>query len=303
MDPILIEYLKKKQGLDAQGDLSDSLTKAGSQLGAAIAGAKAPDMSAVDQAAKVRDYRSQKIQDYFEKQQAEKDRAEAAREKRLADQAFRSEQKQSELSWKADQNDRDRKSQEDLKKLVISSAAAKKDAEPPKPTVADKAYAKDYNEWTSTGKPSYDKNIKVLEESIADLEANKDSWTVSNRAYAVIPDAVRPTLSRRLEQDIRGAVQGTLKAILGAQFTAREGELVMKRAYDPTLPPEENLRKAKLILEELRAAHDAQQAKVRFYEDKGTLAGYKSGSVPKSADNYDNMSEAELAAEYAKRGK
>jgi hypothetical protein len=75
MDPILIEYLKKKQGLDAQGDLSDSLTKAGSQLGAAIAGAKAPDMSAVDQAAKVRDSRSQKIQDYFEKQQAAKDKA------------------------------------------------------------------------------------------------------------------------------------------------------------------------------------------------------------------------------------
>lgn len=137
----------------------------------------------------------------------------------------------------------------------------------------DKEYAPQYEAWTTNGKPLYEKNVKRLEEAKQKLQVND---LMSGNFVGRLPEGLRSTESRVAEQDVREAAQGALKATLGSQFTEKEGERIMKNAYDPTLPPAENIRKINLALEEIKANATNQESKAKLFENSGSLKNYKS---------------------------
>jgi cytochrome c556 len=94
MDQQLLDYLLKRQQEEEGSALGDSMTKAGSQLGAAIAGAQPVDTSAVDSAAKMRQDRSAKVNQYLMQKSQSDEAAALARQKSIEDKAFRAEQGQ-----------------------------------------------------------------------------------------------------------------------------------------------------------------------------------------------------------------
>lgn len=140
----------------------------------------------------------------------------------------------------------------------------------------DKSFAKDYSEWNSTSKAAVDKNLERLKQAKQKLEESKsDIVGYSGRLVGQLPDVLRSETSKTIRDDVRAAAQGALKATLGAQFTEKEGERIMKSAYDESLSPEANIAKIDAAIKELEAGKKAKDDMTKYFEENKTLSGYK----------------------------
>lgn len=116
----------------------------------------------------------------------------------------------------------------------------------------DEDFAKEYNDWTSGYRSEAEKNLALLRKS---AEVLKKSKLVSGRAYGFIPNAMQPEIAKIVMQDVQSAAQASLKAILGTQFTEKEGERIMRTSFDPQLSEEANLDKVMRTIKELSLIH------------------------------------------------
>lgn len=82
---------------------------------------------------------------------------------------------------------------------------------------------------------------------------------------------------------VTGIVQRTLRETLGAQFTEKEAALLIGRAYDTALSPQENAKRVSSLLAQITNINDARQSKVDHYRANGTLKGYQSPAINSSA--------------------
>ena len=82
---------------------------------------------------------------------------------------------------------------------------------------------------------------------------------------------------------VTGIVQRTLRETLGAQFTEKEAALLIGRAYDTALSPQENAKRVSSLLAQITNINDARQSKVDYYRTNGTLKGYQSPANNTSA--------------------
>lgn len=148
----------------------------------------------------------------------------------------------------------------------------------------DKAYAKDYAEFaTQGGSANLEKQIKAVEDSIATLG---EVDTASGPIVGNLPDAARKTFFPKgaaAQADIEGAVQQTLRQTLGAQFTEKEGERLLARTFDPRAPETENVRRAQNVLTQLKGMASAKADAAKYFEENGTMTGYK-GKLPSFSD-------------------
>ena len=193
-------------------------------------------------------------------------------------------QKVEETAKKATQEDKlfGLKTEElDLKKQELAEkakAAANKGAQ--KLTVgqeaADRAFGKDYQEWSAQGGYSgVEKQLAQLEGAKELLKTRKD---LVGPAISTLPDAIRKRShpeSVAVQQQVEQAVQNTLRATLGAQFTEKEGERIMRNSYDPALSEIENIKKLDNTINELRTRAEEKNAAASYFEENGTLTGYK----------------------------
>lgn len=92
--------------------------------------------------------------------------------------------------------------------------------------------------------------------------------------------------SKDLQDLINSVTQQNLRATLGAQFTAREGFMLIARAYDPRLSPEFNARRVAVAREMLLVSKKHREAQENYFAEHGTLAGFKS-PVSGSLDQLD----------------
>lgn len=103
------------------------------------------------------------------------------------------------------------------------------------------------NYQAAGGKATLDKNLNKLEGAIEKLESGK---VKTGQLSSAIPglksddaqDILNPDVAA-LRDDVRGAIQGTLRQTLGAQFTAQEGESIFNRAFNPRASSKENARR------------------------------------------------------------
>ena len=65
---------------------------------------------------------------------------------------------------------------------------------------------------------------------------------------------------------------------MGAQFTEKEGERLIQRAYNPKLSEAENARRIGALADSVQESLEAKRAAAEYFEQNGTLRGY-SGSV------------------------
>ena len=208
----------------------------------------------------------------FFKQKLEQDERVLDRDARTADRnearSDRKAREQADLALKRDALDL--KKQESEAKRVEGKTEGQKSL--------DKTYAKAYDDWTSTGKPSLEKNLSLLENSKAKLlKEEKASFGTSGRLYGRLPDVLKSESAIVLRDDVRKAAQASLKATLGAQFTEKEGERIMRMSYDETLSPTANIKKIDSAILELKGMAANNQAKADFFQENGTLTGYKPG--------------------------
>jgi hypothetical protein len=175
------------------------------------------------------------------------------------------------------------------KKLERETAKPGEGGKPSKAYEAvDRDYAKDYNDWTVSGRADYEKNMQTLEQALEEmnkLEASGKGSAVSGRweggKYKVLGDTGRSPEGLSLQKKVEKAVIGTLKAVAGANPTEGERAAVLGTAFNINLPLKENIQNVKSIIGDLNNRALRNEEKARHFEEKGTISGYQGKAVEK----------------------
>lgn len=143
----------------------------------------------------------------------------------------------------------------------------------------DKEFAKDFNDWESSGKASLGKNMELLsgaKAKLADMVTKKkDPRGIAGRASGRLPDELKSEDAVKIRDDVRAAANGAMRAALGASFTEKEGLRIMDAAYNENLSPEENLKKIDRAIAEIVMKRDAMESRGKHFQTAGgTLRGY-----------------------------
>lgn len=146
----------------------------------------------------------------------------------------------------------------------------------------DEDYAKDYSDWTQGGYAESQKALGQLGEAHQALSANKG---LTGPVVGNLPDTILGQVSPdsvKVRDQIYDTAQRSMKSILGAQFTQKEGEGILKRAFNPVLSDEENARRVGALMTSLQEAAVAKHEAAKHFQEHGTLANYK-GRLPSDA--------------------
>ena len=149
----------------------------------------------------------------------------------------------------------------------------------------DESAAADIYQWQSGGGQDMVAQIAQLKPVIEDLEAGK---SITGVGVAIQPDillAMTNPEALQSRETVEEVVQRNLRAVLGAQFTAAEGERLISRAFNPKLPPEENAKRVRRLFLQMSSAAEQKQAMVDYFNDNGTLRGFR-GKMPTIQDFY-----------------
>jgi hypothetical protein len=146
----------------------------------------------------------------------------------------------------------------------------------------DRAYAKDYVQFVTEGGSSAIKSIDDLDEATTALKAAVASGKSNLTGPVVgsiasipfvgkwIQDIANPE-SANVQELVEYTVQQSLRPILGAQFTEKEGERLISRVYNPRLPEEVNAKRLDALTVMLKRAYSSKVAAKDYYEKYGTL--------------------------------
>jgi len=140
----------------------------------------------------------------------------------------------------------------------------------------DRAFAKTYEDYiASGGKASIDKNLGSLKE-VRSLLGKSDSITggFTGATPKWLRDYAFPK-SAAAQDTVEGVIQQTLRATLGAQFTEKEASRLIERSYNPRLSEAENSKRLDRTIKELEEMASAKESSARYFEEHGSLTGYK----------------------------
>jgi hypothetical protein len=148
----------------------------------------------------------------------------------------------------------------------------------------DEKYADEFVNWTAAGGfADIEKQLGQLDEVLTSLETRDD---LTGPVVGNIPDVVRGFTNPEAidtREMIEEVVQRNLRSILGAQFTEKEGERLIARAYNPRLDEKTNAKRVRRLIKQIRGAGQAKQAAADYFNEHGTLTGFK-GALPKLGD-------------------
>lgn len=159
------------------------------------------------------------------------------------------------------------------------------------PTVGSKQRDKDFTkEWTKFndlgGFSVIESNLSKLKRARQGLqkalnERVKGGWNigVSGAVVGSTPEKLLPIFNpeaTQVQEAIAEVAQGNLRQVLGGQFAQKEGEQLIRRAFNPSLPEEMNIERLDRLISQIEKAAGAKVAAGRYYEDNNnSLMGYK----------------------------
>jgi hypothetical protein len=149
---------------------------------------------------------------------------------------------------------------------------------------ADEAFAKDYVAFKTGGAQDATKQLAQLDDVVKRLQSGKGYLTgpIIGRIPDVVTNFTNPKVVATRER-VEEVVQRSLRAILGAQFTEREGERLIARAYNPSQPEAENAIRVERLMTQLQSALQNKASAAAHFERFGTLQGW-SGKLPSISD-------------------
>lgn len=160
----------------------------------------------------------------------------------------------------------------------------------------DTHYAKDYEEFITTGKNQAETSLANLEALIADMEKDTGFGEAGGGKFATkLPDYVRATKAiERRDTALNEANQG-LKAIFGSQNLTDADRISNAKAfYNDSLDNKANIKILKGKTKALRESYNNKIKQAQYYENKRTLRGSK-WSEPKAPEKPSNSREAAKA--------
>lgn len=138
----------------------------------------------------------------------------------------------------------------------------------------DENFADTYISWTTGGFADADKMLSQLGDALGILESGENV----TGAIGLVPDIAKPFVNEQgviAKDAIEEVVQRNLREILGAQFTEKEGERLIQRAFNDKLKPQENAKRVRRLITQISSMAAAKQNMVDYFEENGTLRGYE----------------------------
>ena len=164
------------------------------------------------------------------------------------------------------------------------------DQQPEGLVALDKAYAKDHLDWTRGGGADMAAQVAQINTVLQKLEegAELTGPTVGLINNVGLLGLVNPD-AQDAKESIEEVVQRNLRLVLGAQFTATEGERLISRAYNPMLSPEKNIARLKKLYLQMEVSRQQREAMADYFAKNYTLRGYE-GPQPNVGDFYTALS-------------
>lgn len=141
----------------------------------------------------------------------------------------------------------------------------------------DKEFAKEYAKWTlGGGFADVEKNVAQLKAVKTRLESGSENLTgpIIGQVYDPLRAITNPE-SIEVRDEVEEVVQRNLRLILGAQFTQKEGERLIARAYNEKLDESVNAKRLGRLITAIEKAALAKQDSANYFEEKGTMKGFK----------------------------
>ena len=149
----------------------------------------------------------------------------------------------------------------------------------------DELFADIAVQWDTGGGADALAQLTKIEDVVGRIDRGE---SISGGAIGFAPDLVRALANPNAQdakETVEDVVQRNLRVILGAQFTAAEGERLIARAFNPRLSPEVNRKRLQRLFTQMRIAAEQKQSMVNFFNTNGTLQGY-TGRQPSVNDFY-----------------
>lgn len=138
----------------------------------------------------------------------------------------------------------------------------------------DKQAAKEYQEWSSGGAKIAQSEIGKLKNVLKDLKSGK---VTTGGLTDTLPDQLVDSDYLSARSDVQSSVMGSLRALLGAQFTEKEGERVIANTWNKADSTENNIGRVERLVNDLENKAKDKTNKAEYFQKAGsTLKGYQS---------------------------
>jgi len=154
-------------------------------------------------------------------------------------------------------------------------------------TQVDKEFGKDFSKIITGGLADSLKQVGQLKDAIESLESGRN---ITGPVVGFTPDAILTIFNPEAietREAVEEVVQRNLREILGAQFTEKEGERLIARAFNPKLEEHVNVRRVKNLLKQMEIAIQQKRDASEFFRQNGTLTGF-TGKLPVLSD-FENL--------------
>lgn len=140
----------------------------------------------------------------------------------------------------------------------------------------DDEFAKEYVQWQALGGyAGLEENLDLLGRA---LEIVESSDTISGPVFGRLPKFIQQMVnpaSQDVKADVEKVIQQSLKQILGGQFAQKEADQLFARSYDTTQQEDSNADRIRSTLNSLREMGRARNDSMRYFEENGTITGWK----------------------------
>src|SRR3990167_1914115 len=147
----------------------------------------------------------------------------------------------------------------------------------------DRDFGKDYSEYMAGG------GYAEVQKNLADLRAVRDELksgsNVTGPVTGGLPGFTRPLTNPKsvdMQERVESVAQKNLRLVLGGQFAQREGEQLIKRAYNPQLDESINAARLDKLIAQMETAAGAKQEAAEYFEQNGTLRGFDAAKIARS---------------------
>lgn len=138
----------------------------------------------------------------------------------------------------------------------------------------DKSYASDYLAWRQGGGSDNAKLVSQLDDALSALESGRN---ITDPVLGLVPDKInaifRPEATD-VREKVAEVVQRNLRLVLGAQFTEKEGQQLIARAYNPQLDEAVNAKRVRALVQQIKRATDEKESAAKYFEQNETLRGW-----------------------------
>lgn len=175
------------------------------------------------------------------------------------------------------------------RELAAKQAAITPEAQQAAAKQVDMKFAPDYVEFTTGLGNDAVRQIANLRGVVKKLRDKVDTGRGANLTgpgIGLMPDAVKAIMSPEAadaQRQVEEIIQRGMRAILGAQFTEKEGERLISRSYNPYLGEKLNLVTLERLLTQMEKGYEQKMSAVDWFRNQGTLLGWK-GQLPSLSD-------------------